>query len=1200
MRDFTIQVVLLMAALTGTNQAVPGGCPPGMRHVGFGICVQQCNGNAVCLGPGAIADSPMADSPAVHRPEPSPCPPGVSHVSCMADPCEVARCPAHPDAQCRANYCGGCNAEFYDNHGSRVDCDEVPSQCPSGVEVFHCFANPCDVTSCPAHPEATCQANYCGGCNADFVDEDGNQVDCNETDPMCPPGVPVFHCFANPCDVTSCPAHPEATCQANFCGGCNAEFFDEDGNEVACDETAPAVCTENTEPMPGEFVKQCEEDGSFSTKQCHGSTGFCYCAHPQDGTIYRETGRRGEMEHDCEAYWQTKAPAVCTENTEPMPGEFVKQCEEDGSFSTKQCHGSTGFCYCAHPQDGTIYRETGRRGEMEHDCQTYWQTKAPAVCTENTEPMPGEFVKQCEEDGSFSTKQCHGSTGFCYCAHPQDGTIYRETGRRGEMEHDCQNYWQTKAPAVCTENTEPMPGEFVKQCEEDGSFSTKQCHGSTGFCYCAHPQDGTIYRETGRRGEMEHDCQNYWQTKAPAVCAENTEPMPGEFVKQCEEDGSFSTKQCHGFTGFCYCAHPQDGTIYRETGRRGEMEHDCEAYWQTKVCGENSHFDTCGHGECQPTCENPAPICTQVCIAGCQCDDGFALHDGRCIPMSQCEGGQHDFERPGTCPAPLSEAECQLPRPFRICTADGDCYRGEKCCDNGCGGALECKRPMRGPMRPKPGTCPAPERDTACRRGGRSECDGDSDCPRRQKCCSDGCVRICQNPAPTSVCSENSHFDTCGHGECQPTCENPAPICTQVCIAGCQCDDGFALHDGRCIPMSQCEGGEDDFAFPERPGTCPAPSLSDADCSGLRLHRVCSMDAECQIGEKCCDIGCGQECVRVRGRRPVPDRPFPERPGTCPTPSLIMGDADCSGPRRYRVCTMDVDCRRGEKCCENGCGVKECIRLNRRPMRGKPGTCPAPSPLLSRDCTRGRRNQCEGDFECPSRQKCCLDGCVKVCQNPTPRIGPGRRRPVLAGRTDSVITPEPDTNGVAAAFREHGIVPDVIDTAPTVAAEVTYNVTDDGVNSTSIVDFGNELTPTLVKSPPLVTWPVDDGALYTLIMTDPDAPSRAKPRFREFHHWLVGNIPGNEIQNGETLSQYIGSAPPKRRGLHRYVFLVYRQPGALDFDERRLGNTSMAHRGRFRTRAFVSKYNLGDPVAGNFYQAQWDDWVPRLYAAMRQ
>ncbi|XP_019629565.1 PREDICTED: protein D3-like [Branchiostoma belcheri] len=265
-------------------------------------------------------------------------------------------------------------------------------------------------------------------------------------------------------------------------------------------------------------------------------------------------------------------------------------------------------------------------------------------------------------------------------------------------------------------------------------------------------------------------------------------------------------------------------------------------------------------------------------------------------------------------------------------------------------------------------------------------------------------------------------------------------------------------------------------------------------------------------------------------------------------------------------------------------------------MRRKPGTCPAPSPLLTRDCSRGRRNQCEGDFECPLRQKCCLDGCVKVCQNPTPRIGPGRRRPILSDRTDTEMTAEPDIAGVAAAFRQHDIVPDVVDTAPTIAAEVTYNVTDEDVS----VDFGNVLTPTQVKSPPQVTWPVEDGALYTLVMTDPDAPSRANPRLREFHHWLVGNIPGNEIQDGETLSQYIGSAPPRGRGLHRYVFLVYKQPGTLEFDERRLGNTSMAHRSRFHTRVFATKYNLGDPVAGNFYQAEWDDWVPRLYAAMAQ
>ena len=34
---------------------------------------------------------------------------------------------------------------------------------------------------------------------------------------------------------------------------------------------------------------------------------------------------------------------------------------------------------------------------------------------------------------------------------------------------------------------------------------------------------------------------------------------------------------------------------------------------------------------------------------------------------------------------------------------------------------------------------------------------------------------------------------------------------------------------------------------------------------------------------------------------------------------------------------------------------------------------------------------------------------------------------------------------------------------------------------------------------------------------DPDAPSRAKPSRREFLHWLVVNIPGNDIGQGEVL-----------------------------------------------------------------------------------
>jgi phosphatidylethanolamine-binding protein len=103
--------------------------------------------------------------------------------------------------------------------------------------------------------------------------------------------------------------------------------------------------------------------------------------------------------------------------------------------------------------------------------------------------------------------------------------------------------------------------------------------------------------------------------------------------------------------------------------------------------------------------------------------------------------------------------------------------------------------------------------------------------------------------------------------------------------------------------------------------------------------------------------------------------------------------------------------------------------------------------------------------------------------------------------------------------------------------------------------LGNELTPTLVKDVPTVEWTADAGSYYTLVMTDPDAPSRAEPKFREWHHWIVANIPGNDVGEGETLSAYIGSGPPQGTGLHRYVILVYKQGEKLEFDEPRLTNT---------------------------------------------
>ncbi|XP_046750050.1 protein D3-like [Diprion similis] len=176
---------------------------------------------------------------------------------------------------------------------------------------------------------------------------------------------------------------------------------------------------------------------------------------------------------------------------------------------------------------------------------------------------------------------------------------------------------------------------------------------------------------------------------------------------------------------------------------------------------------------------------------------------------------------------------------------------------------------------------------------------------------------------------------------------------------------------------------------------------------------------------------------------------------------------------------------------------------------------------------------------------------------------------------------------VASEFQAANITSDILaGRYPIDLIEVKYG--------NNVVNLGNELTPTQVKDIPEVHFKHEGGVLYTLAMTDPDVPTRGYNR--EFNHWLVGNIPEDSVEKGEVLAEYVGSGPPQGTGLHRYVFLVYRQnQGAITFDERRLSARDGKQRMRYSVRKFAEKYNLEGPIAGNFYRAQYDDYVPNVH-----
>lgn len=182
------------------------------------------------------------------------------------------------------------------------------------------------------------------------------------------------------------------------------------------------------------------------------------------------------------------------------------------------------------------------------------------------------------------------------------------------------------------------------------------------------------------------------------------------------------------------------------------------------------------------------------------------------------------------------------------------------------------------------------------------------------------------------------------------------------------------------------------------------------------------------------------------------------------------------------------------------------------------------------------------------------------------------------------ITSSPKANNrVVDSFKEAGIVPDLIDVAPTGYLPVKFPT---GVEAR----LGNTLTPTLVQYQPRVTWRAQKGALYTLMLVDPDVPSKADPSMGAARHWLVVNIPGNNVSKGQIVAQYFGSSPDPGTGLHRYTLLVFKQNGRITTNEYFSDNASTNQTGRvnFNVRQYIQMNNLGKSLFGNYYLAAFD------------
>ncbi|KAK9522580.1 hypothetical protein VZT92_019032 [Zoarces viviparus] len=125
-----------------------------------------------------------------------------------------------------------------------------------------------------------------------------------------------------------------------------------------------------------------------------------------------------------------------------------------------------------------------------------------------------------------------------------------------------------------------------------------------------------------------------------------------------------------------------------------------------------------------------------------------------------------------------------------------------------------------------------------------------------------------------------------------------------------------------------------------------------------------------------------------------------------------------------------------------------------------------------------------------------------------------------------------------------------------------------------------EMVSTVWKAPQIYFSGAHKNKMYVLAMVDPDAPSRAKPTSAHWRHWLVVDIQGNALKNGQirgkTLTDYRPPTPPQKSGFHRYQFMLFEQlpdaPVSLTEQEK-------SSRGRWDLQAFITRFGLGEPVS---------------------
>ncbi|XP_071954539.1 uncharacterized protein [Antedon mediterranea] len=521
------------------------------------------------------------------------CPAGVPTTPCLINPCRFAQCPLNQAARCHSNYCGGCNAVFIDQNNFPVQCTECVSSWGkefSSGETW--IEDGCRECLCTSKQTKTCRTIQCPT-NTDPIPDGCRLVPstegcCNlKVSCECEVTSGSNYCFA--CALATCPANPQAACKVNKCNGCNAVFYDEFDKPVHCQYLPPLHnCPAGLDHMQC-FINPCANAQCAARPDALCRPNYCGTCHPE--------------------FFDTNGQLVnCDTQPECARACLTNPCE------TAQCPDHpTAICkpnYC-----GGCVAEFFDENNRQVTCSECPPSKPKHWCFFN--PCNSETCSN-YPNALCRPNSCGGCTAEFYNLNNE---ILQCSATPVGLQQDVMT---TEIPVQETESpcnplivkylTSPIETSFTPRCASDGYFSPKQCDGR-GSCWCTDPSG----QQVNSFINGEEQASNLECADTPCLQARieaQNKINRGEqsvWMPDCDSESVFEEEQCNDVD--CWCVE-SDGTKIPYSARPISVDISCDEI-----------------------CFGQLPSSNNVCTMNDSCDPGNFCHklegkqQGRCCKI---------------------------------------------------------------------------------------------------------------------------------------------------------------------------------------------------------------------------------------------------------------------------------------------------------------------------------------------------------------------------------------------------------------------------------------------------------------------------------------------------------------------------------------------------------------------------------------